>query len=39
MTAGHFENLARQISHFHNNCNYNFRYSYFFLFGAITITI
>lgn len=37
MTAKHFENLARQISHFHNNCNS--KYNYFFFFGAITITI
>jgi hypothetical protein len=34
MTAKHFENLARQISHFHFNNNYNS-----FFFGAITITI
>ena len=41
MTARHFENLARQISHFYDNYNYNynFKYNYFFFFGAITITI
>ena len=39
MTAKHFENLARQISHFHNDYNSNSKYNYFFFFGAITITI
>lgn len=39
MTAKHFENLARQISYFHYNCNTHFKYNYFFFFGAITITI
>ena len=37
MAAKHFENLARQISHFHFHNNYNS--GYFFFFGAITITI
>ncbi len=37
MAAKHFENLARQISNFYSYLYFND--SYFFFFGAITITI